>query len=125
MGEEFKGNRCILNRFVFFEAALGAGFREGEESRLEIGDACAAAFRAVWHYLYTDDCTRLAALATVAELTDVLSLGERFGIPMVQQACAKNLSSLLPQLASAELITVLRAAKLYKLHNLNIACRDR
>ena len=124
-GEEFKGNRSILGRVPFFEAALAGRFREGEQARVEIRDACAAAFRAVWHYLYTDDCVRIAALAKLSDLMDVLSLGERFGLPPVLLTCGEQLAGLVPTLTSEELIAAIRAAKLHTLRSLYGACRDR
>jgi hypothetical protein len=124
-GEELKGNRCVLDRVPFFEAALAGGFREGAEARLEINDVCPAALRAVWHYIYTDDCVRIAELGTMAELMDALSLADRFALPLVLQASADRLSDFVPTLAADELVAVLRASKLHTLLNLGASCRDR
>ena len=104
---------------------LAGGFRESETARLEIGDAGVAAFRAVWHFLYTDDSARIADLRLPAELLEVLSLAERFELPAVEQACARRLSELVPDMAAEVLLVVLRAAKVHELRSLRAACHDR
>merc|ERR1719171_1332662 len=123
-GHEFKGTRSILSRVPFFEAALAGGFQEGGAARVEIRDAGVAAFRIVWHYLYTDDCSRVANLAA-AELLDVLSLAKRFELPVVAQACSRRLVELVPALPAGTLVDVFRAALLHELRTLRDACHNR
>ena len=73
-----------------------------------LGDAGAEAFRIIWHYIYTDDCGRLAELEEFGVGMDVLSLAERFELFAVTQACGKRLAELLrtPALQPDELIQV-------------------
>ena len=116
--------RSILSRVPFFEAALASGFQEGDHARVEIRDAGVAAFRAVWHYLYTDDCARVTTLVT-AEVLDVLSLAKRFELPVVALACSRRLVELVPAMPAGTLVEVFRTALLHELHALRDACHDR
>ena len=124
-GEEFRGTLSILRRVPFFDAALAPGFSEGAAGRLEVADARIAAFRAVWHYLYTDDCARVAALEEVDDLLDLLSLAGRFELVAVAQAGSRRLTELLPSLEAPAVIRVLAAARLHGLGGLRQACQDR
>jgi hypothetical protein len=124
-GEDFKGNSVILTRVPFFEAALADGFQEGAAARVEIREAGIAAFRAVWHYIYTDDCARISELQVAAELLDGLSLAQRFELPVVALASSRRLIELVPTLPPDVLVHVFRVAKLHEQAVLREACHHR
>ena len=67
----------------FFAAAL-AGFAEAATQRIGIHDARAGAFRAVWHFIYTDDGARVEDLGA-EDLLDALALSHRFELAALQQ----------------------------------------
>jgi len=126
-GEEFKGIRHILNRVPFFEAALTGRFEEGKAQRVEIHDARIKAFRAVWHYIYTDEWHPDDTYdLDIDELIDALSLAKRFELAALLQLVGEELAEVgLDLLGKGDLLKVLRAATLYKLRNLRMLCCDR
>ena len=121
--QEFKGNSSVLSRVPFFKAALSNGFAESDAKRIPIGNTSVAAFRAVWHYLYTDDSVSVAKLDAAAELLDVLSLGKRFELPLLTQASNRRLIQIMPTLPPDVLCQVFRVAKLHEQPNLYAACQ--
>ena len=126
-GQEFKGSRNILRRVPFFDAALCGSFQEGATHRVEIHDSSAAAFSVVWHFIYTDDCCRVAELGAdnFTDLLDVLSLSKRFELHAMMQGCSRRLAEVVPALSSNKLIEAFSAARTYDLSRLQEACSDR
>ena len=85
--EDFRVHRSVLAaRSEYFAALFTSNFKEATAPRIQIDDATARGFRAVLHYLYTDEAPPMEEDV----LVDVMQLAHRYQIDRLYDMCVRQ-----------------------------------
>ncbi|TKR66668.1 hypothetical protein L596_022928 [Steinernema carpocapsae] len=119
-GISFPAHKVIMaSRSEYFRALLFGGMRESTEAEIELHDTPVDAFRLLLRYTYTGNISLSQTKESL--VLDVLGLAHQYGYAELEKAISDYLQATVD---IQNVCTVLAAANLYSLRNLQNCCFD-